>query len=165
MSRFNLVQHPPSAPGACITGVGNSEWFVDLGMSIDWYGALYLSKEAVTEIAEMVGFLSPEKTADLQLENRALRASLELTQDQLNVTERALNAVRAVVQYRNHSIPESDVLESNSVPTAADEVSTGGMEATEVRVESGEAESSESSVSEGLGDIRSTSSVSTILNI
>jgi hypothetical protein len=61
MSRFVTTTSPGALPGQCRTcGSAVKLPMVDLGYSEDYYGAVYLCIECVTEIANEFGYISPK---------------------------------------------------------------------------------------------------------
>lgn len=99
-SRFRILDQPYSLPSKCsFCGIGHNEdgkrQFIDTGLDLDWYGVVYICSTCFIEIAQTLGFLSPQQythVADagieaevenrgLKVENDALRTALNLLSD------------------------------------------------------------------------------------
>lgn len=62
-SRFRLLDAPIAAPGTCIlckSAGGDERKFIDLGIQVDWYGAIYFCTFCITEAAQILGLRSVE---------------------------------------------------------------------------------------------------------
>lgn len=74
-SRFRVLDNPILAPGTCImckSAGGDGRQFVDLGITVDWFGCLYFCTYCVAEAGKLIG-LEPksnwvEAEANLQRE-------------------------------------------------------------------------------------------------
>lgn len=96
-SRIQLLDRPKAAPGHCaICGFAggfesDGRKFIDWGWDIDFYGAVIICSLCVENIANLLGFASPEQVAgyensltvyllrvsDLEAENAGLRSSVD----------------------------------------------------------------------------------------
>jgi len=84
--RWKVVTHPPALPGECFLCRGVSlgrDWFVDLMLDFEFHGRVYLCNECLSEIAEIVGYLTPDhatqlkdRVASLEEENYRLQAEV-----------------------------------------------------------------------------------------
>ena len=89
---FSLVDTPTALPGSCyLCGSGEKAPFIDWGVSIEFYGALYTCSECTASVASLLGMVTREKQAsliqhldqlnaenvDLQMKNYALKQALE----------------------------------------------------------------------------------------
>ena len=92
--RFKVVNHPEALPNKCVScsvSFGDEKRkFIDTTLDLDFYGVVYFCTNCFLEIANMLGFVSPEQNVGiisafnsiqesaqrLVLENEALRSSL-----------------------------------------------------------------------------------------
>lgn len=68
-SRFSIHDNPNVAPGFCCVCKhpgGDGRKFVDFGMQLDWFGAVYFCTYCFTEAAQAFGFVSLDKHVELQ---------------------------------------------------------------------------------------------------
>lgn len=72
---FQLVDTPIAAPGSCyLCGSATKFPFIDWGVSIEFYGALYTCSECTSAVASLLGMASREQHAKLIQENDQLAA-------------------------------------------------------------------------------------------
>lgn len=74
-SRFSVCGNPNREPGVCCvcrSPGGDDRQFIDFGMQLDWYGAVYFCTFCVKELAEAAGFVPK----DLYLEVKSLSSKL-----------------------------------------------------------------------------------------
>lgn len=89
-SRFSIHEKPISAPGVCAvckSAGGDRRHFVDFGMQLDWYGAVYFCSECIVELSQAVGYVPRVKY--VEAENKALIYGTEL-----EVTEKSFESYR-----------------------------------------------------------------------
>lgn len=73
---FSLVDAPTALPGACyLCSSGTKSPFIDWGVSIEFYGALYTCSECTASVASLLGMVTPEKFAKLLSDLDQLHAS------------------------------------------------------------------------------------------
>lgn len=92
-SRFRISNVAQFAPGTCIlckSAGGDGRQFIDLGITVEWFGAMYFCTFCITEAASLLGLgdisalkeMSAERSEKYQ---KALFANAEL-REQLNAT-------------------------------------------------------------------------------
>lgn len=62
-SRFSIHDNPDREPGFCCvcrSPGGDDRQFIDFGMQLDWYGAVYFCTFCVKELCEAAGFVDGE---------------------------------------------------------------------------------------------------------
>ena len=89
---FSLVDTPMALPGSCyLCGSGDKSPYIDWGVSVEFYGALYTCSECTASVASLLGMVSREQHAtliqqldqlsaensDLQKKNFALKQVIE----------------------------------------------------------------------------------------
>ena len=77
-SRFSIHENPNVAPGNCAVcrhSGGDGRYFVDFGLQLDWYGAVYFCSECVRELAGAIGYVPIE---DLNLARREAKDNLKV---------------------------------------------------------------------------------------
>ena len=89
---FQLVETPAALPGSCyLCGSGDKSPYIDWGVSIEFYGALYTCTECTGAVASLLGWVPREvhdavihtndelisRNLDLEIENRELRMAIE----------------------------------------------------------------------------------------
>lgn len=127
LGRFQVLnENQLIAPGKCAGcgGVTNRH-FIDFGLELDFYGVVYLCLETCfTEVANQIGFISPQQAVDLQGEMQNLVERNSDLQDKLN----ALEAVRdAIADYS--SVDSSVAVDSSGSSTVRSGSSDSGTQA------------------------------------
>lgn len=143
-SRFRILDQPYSLPSKCaFCGIGHNEdgrrQFVDTGLDLDWYGVVYICTNCFIEIAQTLGFLSPQQYTNvcdagieaeienigLKVENDALRTALNLLSD--HRCFKPVNPAHAAQYKSEHGEPqvpgnplESGKPESSDTPESDD---------------------------------------------
>lgn len=91
-SRFSLHENPNVAPGICAVcrnSGGDGRVFVDFGLQLDWYGAVYFCSECIRELCEAIGFV-PKLSLDIAQEmSKAVSAALQSLQKEYDDFRRA----------------------------------------------------------------------------
>jgi hypothetical protein len=69
--KFKIYDHPVALPAKCSgCGIGhnneNRRQFIDIGISLDFYGVVYFCTECFAEIAVSLGFISVDTWTDIQ---------------------------------------------------------------------------------------------------
>lgn len=94
---MHLTSSPIALPGSCKgCGSGTRFPFVDTTWSEEYHGAIYFCVDCVGSMADLFGFISPEKAAALKAEIETLSARVyELERDNrsLNYLQEAVNDV------------------------------------------------------------------------
>lgn len=115
---FQVVHSPSALPGSCyLCGSGDKSPYIDWGVSIEFYGALYTCFECTGAVSSLLGWVPRDKHdeviklndelisrgLDLEIENREFRQAIE-----------HLNAVGIKVEL-NESVLSHDIQPPGSV--------------------------------------------------
>lgn len=96
-SRLHILDKPVALPGKCSlcgdTGSDNRK-FIDFGLQLDWYGAVYFCSECIKELAQAINYISLT-----HFESQARELSiLQIKYDQLEARNKAVeNALRIIL--------------------------------------------------------------------
>lgn len=83
-SRFSVHDNPDVAPGKCAVCSsvgGDGRKFIDFGMQLDWYGAVYFCTFCVTELASAGGYVAVENYRKAVDQNASLIKELNATNE------------------------------------------------------------------------------------
>lgn len=99
-SRFKVVARPQLALPACsfISRTDDDEWFIDCGIQLDFFGAIYIGKRDMDELAKVAGYLSQEDFADLVADREKLRNDYGDLLDRYNELRGLLDSVLRVAE-------------------------------------------------------------------
>lgn len=78
-SKVQILEAPRMPPGkCCICGSSNNEdrQYCDMGWEIDFFGVVYICTFCFSEVANLLGCLTPEQAEALELENERLRQEI-----------------------------------------------------------------------------------------
>lgn len=139
-ARWTVVQFPAALPGDCLLCHGspdNRDWFVDVGFSMDWYGAVYLCCDCIIEITNIVGFLTPDQATQIKTERDSLvQENFDLLRKLAELVEvdRIINGVvesrlRATLVGRSDSHSDPVDSQTNEPRSSSDAEFDGGSEA------------------------------------
>ncbi len=170
MSRFVVVERPHALPGSCmLTGKADDTYYIDTGIDIPFHGAVYIGSSALEEIAELIGWIKPDDYSELQNNNDALSSRLVTETKRNDHLQKALNELNSVgFEYRTFDSSPSSGGNVGLVSEQADVRNEDGREGGTPSVGEGEGESLESLDDEGVGELRSDTSierVDSILNL
>ena len=149
-SRFKITKAPSALPANCFlcNGFSNRKYFIDTSFSIEFHGAVYICNECLTEMARMVGLVTPEDIEKIRKQNLELLETTRELREKNGVLE---NAIRV---YTSHNLPDDgspSVVGSISVES---EVSDSGTQDSEGELGIRTGTTSESSDDEGVGKLR-----------
>jgi hypothetical protein len=119
---IQLLSAPSVLPNKCaVCGYSNSgssadRQYVDFGLSIDWYGAVYFCTACMTNIAEVLGYITPEKAEELY--GRVNSANLTITELEAGLANYR-QFEQLVLAFRPSDSPTVDVTESNNTAVRA----------------------------------------------
>jgi len=66
LGRIQVIQGtPPALPGKCVVCGTTQGPVIDIGFEIDFYGVVYFCKTCIQEVANSLGYLSPEQHREL----------------------------------------------------------------------------------------------------
>lgn len=102
-SRFTISDNPDVLPGKCAvcgSSGGDSRKFVDFGIQLDVYGAVYFCTDCVIELSQAIGFVEQDKVSKLELELKYQSIENERLQKRLTEVE---NAARTLLRDCNCS--------------------------------------------------------------
>jgi hypothetical protein len=161
---FQLVDELLAMPGQCyLCGSPDKAPYIDWGVSIEFYGALYTCHECTGAVASLLGWVSAEKHHDIVMMNDKLAAENIDLLFQTRALRQAIEGLRAAgfVVEENEPISGDDI-QSDSVIADLDTdflVDTSSVdEATrdsDELLDSGEGTSDESSNDKGMDKLRS----------
>lgn len=133
---IELIPHPLALPGACFKcrcGSENRDWFIDLGFSMDDYGAVIICNECVIEMAYAAGMITSAHADQLNQKLSALTTENEELKIRNEGLEQAVDGLRlAGSGSRTYSNTDLNlaVPESSEVSGEREEVVAGGTEGT-----------------------------------
>lgn len=96
MSRINILDVAPVAPGTCIlcgSAGGDGRKFVDFGKQVDWIGAIYFCTECFGEVARAIGWVPVAEFNELNAEVKSLKSEATV---HVNQNKRILDALRII---------------------------------------------------------------------
>jgi len=79
--RFNVSKTPSALPSKCVVcGAwgGDGRDFVDFGMDIDFYGAIYFCSVCLTECCNKLGYISPDQWQSVNTMNDELIRRIQI---------------------------------------------------------------------------------------
>lgn len=135
-SKFNIIHgSPPALPGKCVSCGRVEGIFIDWGMDIEYYGAVYLCADEFQQVANELGYHSPTQWKALIAEKNEQYAELNEALDRNEVLE---NAVRSLTSLGitassasdtpipddkdNESVTKQQSVTSNSVQGSTEQV-------------------------------------------
>ena len=112
LSRFQLLQRPMVIPGHCaVCGTPNRP-VVDFGMTLEFYGAVYLCEVCLTEAARTIGMVTAEEFAKVKaglsqsledkLKSKGMRA---VSNERFDILIMAINALSDAFLFGNDRSP------------------------------------------------------------
>lgn len=128
-SRIKLLSFPVLAPGKCAFcgSADDDRSYIDFGMQLDWYGAVYFCSFCIIEVSEAVGMVPAKKLNELRSQFNEFKSSNdELIRKYADLK----NAVRHVLSGSSGDEPSGDIILSVSNPSA-DEESEGSNQGHE----------------------------------
>lgn len=91
---MHVTNNPPALPGSCYKcGSGTRDAYIDLDVSVEFHGAMYLCDLCVAEMAGLLGYLTPEVSRDLTDKIEQLESEKFKAQTQAAGLERAINGL------------------------------------------------------------------------
>jgi len=107
-SRFKITTSPAALPGSCfICNSSDRKYFIDVGLSMEFHGAVYICNECLSEMAEECDFLSPESAEKLKKQIDMLEKDVyALTKKEAGL-ERAVDGLVSA-GYSRSDTPNSD---------------------------------------------------------
>lgn len=148
-----IVGCPPALPGSCYKcGSASRDRYVDLGMSVEFHGAMYLCDLCVEEMGSLVEMLSADKAKSLTLKNETAALRIDYLTHEVESLKVLSNAVDAVNSARTgNTEPALDGGLSGEEPPV-------GEEAGPADAPDGESGPAESSDDEGVDELRTSDS-------
>lgn len=118
-SRFSVHDNPDVAPGKCAVCAsvgGDGRKFIDFGMQLDWYGAVYFCTFCVAELAGAGGFVATEHFNKAVEQNGLLTKELNATNESFrNYRDATRTMLRGCVCY-DGKLPGDSEVRTESVP-------------------------------------------------
>jgi len=106
-AKYQIMEHPGALPGCCFmcrADATNREWFVDIGLQIEFHGAAYICNMCLYEMARTVGWITPQE-ADVM--ETSLKETLEdnaRLQTQVNDLRAVEESIANLVRSRGGSL-------------------------------------------------------------
>lgn len=94
---MHLESAPQALPGCCFkcsAGMGSREFFIDFEFSMDFYGAVYICNECLTEMAHTAGFITPVEAEAFKKQIAELETDKFQLEVRLQGLERGLDGLR-----------------------------------------------------------------------
>lgn len=155
--RFQITATPDALPGHCfICRSSDREAYIDLGVSEEFYGAVYIcvgKDSCMDEFAHMSGYLRPDKYEKLVKDNERLEKENTQLIKEVSIWKKAIDEFNSMGY--DISVPDSLSSDSSDSPVSDIEDEKPGDDSGEDSLGTGEGESSESSNDENLGELRS----------
>lgn len=149
-SRIQILDVPILAPGICLVcgtaGIDDRK-FVDFGKQVEWYGAVYLCSECITEVARAVGFIPVAEFDKLLEELKKTQADKGLSDAKVEGVNSALDVLFS--NYSRGIVSVDEFVRS----TVLDSEKSNGITESSEESNSGESKTDESIVVEGSDDI------------
>lgn len=156
---ISVLENPVALPGKCYYCGGVSKnHYIDTGIQIEFYGALYICNECFVTLADKMGYLNKndvknllDEVSQLRDHNDLLLSTVDSLQDALNsATKEKVSAARVNSDFHSSGrITYSDI--SNvEIHQQVD----GGTQSTEGSLGEGEGEPPEQSDVENLARVR-----------
>lgn len=80
LSRFTIQDYPHAAPGKCVlcgaNHVRDGRKYVDFGMDVPRYGAVYMCTKCIDELAHLLDYFNPREAKQLESDARLARQQL-----------------------------------------------------------------------------------------
>lgn len=150
-SKAILLDYPISAPGKCIfCGSGtrhDGRRYVDFGLQIERYGAVYFCTFCLAEIVALYGWLGPDKTKELKQRNEEFVLTIVSLEEENERFRRALSELDFL---GSNSADGSTAMETSSGSNSPFEGTDNESINTTERREETKNGSSESSDEQGL---------------
>lgn len=135
-SRFRISNVATLAPGTCIlckSDGGDGRQFIDLGITVEWFGAMYFCTFCIAEAAQVLGF-APE--ANWKLAEKNLQEEISKGDDRYVEAMEQLRAARTLLRNchcgDNVTFPVEPVLDVEAIeepePNDPDSDESGGSE-------------------------------------
>lgn len=150
---MQIVETPTVLPGCCrVCGGASKPWYLDLGTSEEFYGAVYYCNECLAEMARLAGYMTPEDRQKQEARIEELTTANFELQIKLEGMVKALDGlyVAGLLPSPPSTTPTRRGDLSEVVDSSVDEPQGGTGQLGE-----GEGTSAESSDDEGVGIVRS----------
>lgn len=155
-ARVRLIDVPVASPGKCVI-CGKSEHekgFIDPRLDFDFHGTLYFCADCGGEIANVLGYISPEQAIMLAKHVQQLERELEIHRDALLNLESAVEDLTNYRMLRNAVDDSSSVADLSGTTDEASEANDEASSGTVVKFPGGTAET-ESELNESVSEPRS----------
>lgn len=155
-ARVRLIPVPVASPGSCVI-CGKSEHpkgFIDPRLDFEFHGTLYFCADCGGEIANVLGFISPEQAIMLAKRVQELEHELSIHRDALLNLESAVENLTSYRMLRNATDDSSSVTDLSGSADEAPEVTDEASGGTVVKFPGGTSET-ESELDESVSEPRS----------
>lgn len=118
-SKVQILNAPILAPGVCMlcgSSRNDDRDYIDIGKDIQFVGVIYFCTFCMSEIANALGFLSPDQTKSLENELESARQRILEFEIKDRVLNDAINALRATGLFSDSNSPVA-----GSISSTADE--------------------------------------------
>lgn len=133
---MRLTTGPEALPGSCFKcGSANRDFFIDLGMSFEFHGAVYICSECITEMASLSGFVSKEEISQIILDKEHLSEENFILVKRIDGQRKIIDGLRdlgdADRASSNLMFGMDADMESEAAPSGESDLGTGEGEITE----------------------------------
>lgn len=111
LGRVQVVDAPPAAPGKCVICGTTSGPMIDIGMDMEFYGAIYFCVEnCMVELANSFDYHSPRQWKMMMNQIEAQRDEINQLRDQNEQLRSAVDSLTPLASlYSVDRVPELDV--------------------------------------------------------
>lgn len=121
-SRFRISNVATLAPGTCIlckSDGGDGRQFIDLGITVEWFGAMYFCTFCIGEAAALIGFVVPDEHVKMLHKNEELILKYGNEKLEVERLQEQLSAARILLRNchcgDNVTFPVSDVVDVEAI--------------------------------------------------
>lgn len=167
-AKYQIIEQPGALPGCCFmcrADATNREWFVDIGLQWEFWGAVYLCNACLEEISGTVGWITPQYAQKLIAERAQMAMDRDLLLDRIQSMQAMEAAIGDYISARGGSLDPllgslGNSTQLSLLPTDPESTDNsgdgeGGEQEEGDPVGTGAGETTEQSDVEGVGNIRS----------
>lgn len=144
---------PPCQPGCCAMCGSTTGRFIDFGLQLDWYGAVYFCWDCITQIANALEYINQAQWKPIKAYNDELRVINNNLLDQNEALRNELASMGSVRDLINASTRSVDSVDEEPEATTVEPIDDDGDG------EEGEAGPPEQDDESGLPDVQRDDSI------